>query len=97
VVWSDRFHASQALVNLTDDKNQAALDLLRTRALPSVIEMARWHDLQHALPAFMLAGRLAGMDDAAVKEAWVNENRESVLQAVIGHGKHKVKTKSESE
>lgn len=98
VVWSDRFHASQALATLTEDKNQAALDLLRTRALPSVIEMARWHDMKHALPAFMLAGRLAGMDDAQVKQAWVNEDRESVLQAAMGgHGKHKLKTKSESE
>jgi hypothetical protein len=89
VVWSDRFHASQALVNLTDDKNQAALDLLRSRALRSVIEMARWHDLKHALPAFILAGRLAGMDDTQIKQAWVNEDRESVLQAALGaHGKH---------
>jgi hypothetical protein len=97
VVWSDRFHASQALVSLTDDKNVEALDLLRARALPSVLEMARWHDLEHALPAFMLAGRLAGMDDAQIKQAWVSEDRESVLEAAQGgRGKHG-KAKSASE
>ena len=89
VVWSDRFHASQALATLTETPNPFVLDLLRTRALPSVLEMARWHDLKHALPAFMLAGRLAGMDDAQIKQAWVSEDREPVLQAAAGgHGKH---------
>lgn len=95
VVWSDRFHASQALVTLTDGNNPAALDLLRARALPSVIEMARWHDLEHALPAFMLAGRLAGLDQAKIKEAWVSENREPVLLAAEGDRKH-AKSKAKS-
>ncbi len=95
VVWSDRFHASQVLLTLTDDRSAAVLDLLRTRALPSVIEMARWHDLKHALPSFILAGRLAGMDEAQIKQAWVSEDRESVLLAAEGGRKHsKVKTKS---
>ena len=52
VVWSDRRDASEALVNLTDSRNPETLELLRERALPSVIEMARWHDLQHALAGF---------------------------------------------
>ena len=99
VVWSDRFHASEALVTLTDSQNPDALDLLRSRALLSVIEMARWHDLEHALPSFMLAGRLAGMSDDQIKQAWVNEDREPVLQVALGgHGKHsKSKTKLTTE
>jgi len=93
VVWSDRFHASQALVTLTEGSNpEEALEMLRARALPSVIEMARWRDLQHALPSFILAGRLAGLDESQIKQAWVSENRESVLQALAGkHGKSKAK------
>jgi len=99
VVWSDRYHASQALVTLTDSPDASAIDLLRARALPSVLEMARWHDLTHALPAFMLAGRLAGMDDARIKQAWVSEDREPVLLAAAGgRGKHgKAKAKSAIE
>jgi hypothetical protein len=91
VVWSDRFHASQALVTLTEGANpEETLDMLRARALPSVIEMARWHDLKHALPAFILAGRLAGLDENQIKQAWVSEDRESVLQTLTGkHGKAK--------
>jgi len=96
VVWSDRFHASQALVTLTDKANPDALEMLRARALPSIVEMARWRDLKHALPAFILAGRLANMDDAQIKQAWVSEDRESVLQAVSGkHGKSKAKSATE--
>ncbi len=96
VVWSDRFHASQALVTLTDKANPDALEMLRARALPSIVEMARWRDLKHALPAFILAGRLANMDDAQIKQAWVSDDRESVLQAVSGkHGKSKAKSATE--
>jgi hypothetical protein len=98
VVWSDRFHASQALAALTESPNPDTLSLLRSQALPSVLEMARWRDLNHALPSFMLAGRLAGLDDAQIKQAWVSEDRDSVLeQAAGGKGKHKKKTKSETE
>ena len=84
VVWSDRRNASLALVNMTETRDPDTLQLIRERALPSVIEMARWHDLEHALPAFILAGRLAGLDEQAIKTAWVGENRESVLKQALG-------------
>jgi hypothetical protein len=58
--------------------------------------MARWRDLKHALPSFILAGRLAGMEEAQIKQAWLSEDRESVLQALAGkHGKGKAKSVSE--
>jgi hypothetical protein len=99
VVWSDRLHASQALEALTESsQNPEALSLLRSEALQSVIEMARWRDLNHALPSFMLAGRLAGFDEARIKEAWVNDDRAAVLEAAAGRGKHgKGKAKSATE
>ena len=80
VVWSDRHNASLALLTLTDKHNPEALDLLRSRALQSVVEMARWHDLSHALPGFILAGRLAGMDEKDIQAAWLSGQREPVLQ-----------------
>lgn len=90
-VWSDRRGASLALVDLTEDRNADMLALIRERALPSVIEIARWHDLQHALPGFILAGRLAGLSEAEIKSAWVGEDREEVLkQALNPSGKHSV-------
>ncbi len=79
VVWSDRRSATQELVELTEDRKPATLDLIRERALPSVAEMARWHTLDHALPAFILAGRVAGFDEKQIKDAWSREDRESIL------------------
>jgi hypothetical protein len=83
VVWSDRRDACLALVELTEDRNPETMDLLRERALPAVIEMARWHDLNHALPAFILAGRLAGLDEKTIQAAWVGEDREPVLKQAL--------------
>lgn len=83
VVWSDRRGASLALVNLTESRDPETLTLLRARALNSVIEMARWHDLQHALPAFILAGRLAGLDEKEIQAAWVSGDREPVLKQAL--------------
>jgi hypothetical protein len=80
VVWSDRHNASLALIALTDKHNADTLDLIRSRALQSVLEMARWHDMRNALPGFILAGRLAGMDEKAIQDAWVNGQREPVLE-----------------
>jgi len=88
VVWSDRRNASLALVNLTDQRDPETLQMLRDRALTSVVEMARWQDLQDALPAFILAGRLAGMDDKAINTAWVSGDHEAVLKKALHPGKH---------
>lgn len=79
-VWSDRHDAAQALLTLTDKRDPELLDRIRERALPSVIEMARWHDLQHALPGFLLAGRLAGMSDEQIQNAWDSGDRDQVLK-----------------
>jgi hypothetical protein len=93
VVWSDRRDATRALVNLTENHDSNTLALLRERALPSVVEMARWHDQTAALPAFILAGRLAGLDEAAIKSAWLSGDREAVLKKALnpsGNNKHSV-------
>jgi hypothetical protein len=84
VVWSDRRNAAQLLVDLTEDRKPETLDLIRERALPAIVEMARWQTLDHALPAFVLAGRLAGVDEKGIKEAWLREDRESVLGQLSG-------------
>jgi hypothetical protein len=89
VVWSDRRDASQALVDLTESRNPETLALLKERALPSVIEMARWHQLEYALPPFILAGRIAGMNEAAIKNAWVSGDRDGVLDDLLHSRKHK--------
>jgi hypothetical protein len=86
VVWSDRRNASLALVNLTDQRDPETLELIRQRALMSVMDMAHWHDLEHALPGFILAGRLAGLDEKEIQAAWVSGNRETVIRRALNPG-----------
>jgi hypothetical protein len=75
---SDRTRAAAALVTLTE-YDAAALGQVRDRALDSVVEMARWKTLRYALPAFILAGRMAGMGQNEIEAAWTSGQRESVI------------------
>jgi hypothetical protein len=87
VSWSDRHHALEALQILTDMRDAATMTLLRERALPALIEMSRWKTLAHALPAFMLTGRLTDLSDAQIQDAWSKGDRESVIAAALGKKK----------
>jgi hypothetical protein len=90
VVWSDRRNASLALVDLTEKRDPETLALLRQRALQSVLEMAQWRHLEDALPGFILAGRLAGLEEREIQDAWVGGDHMAVLkQALNGNRKKK--------
>lgn len=80
--WTDRTRAMGALQILTDKRDPAVLDLLRERALPDLVEMARWKTLAHALPAYILLGRIAGIPDQQIQDAWSRGDREFVISAV---------------
>jgi hypothetical protein len=79
--WSDRNRALWALQTLTDSRDPMALDQLRTRAMDALIDMARWKTLEHALPAFILLGRVAGMPEPDIQSAWTRGDRDSVISA----------------
>ncbi|HLN02294.1 MAG TPA: HEAT repeat domain-containing protein [Bryobacteraceae bacterium] len=89
VVLSDRIKAAKALVNLTDARPAGTLDLLRERALPALAEMAQWHSLPYALPAFLLLGRVGGFSDKQIQDRWTRGDREAFVREVIAHGKKK--------
>lgn len=89
LVWTDRNNAAVALVTLTESRDPGVLDQIRSRALGSVLEMARWRHLPHALPAFILAGRLAGLTEDALQDAWKSEKREPVIKAAASPAKKK--------
>ncbi|HEY6345985.1 MAG TPA: HEAT repeat domain-containing protein [Bryobacteraceae bacterium] len=79
--WSDRNRALAALQIFTDMRDPAVLDQLRERALEPLIEMARWKTLAHALPAFILVGRVAGLTDEQIQDAWSRGDREKIIAA----------------
>lgn len=84
IVWSDRYRAAAALVALSEDRNPRLLQHLRERALHSLVETARWKTLAHALPAFILVGRLAGLPEQEIYRAWERGDREKVIAKVLG-------------
>lgn len=89
IVLSDRERAAKALVNLTAGNAQNTLALIRERALPAVVEMARWHSLEHALPAYVLVGRVAGLTEQQIHQSWTDGAREAVIQKTLASSKKK--------
>jgi hypothetical protein len=81
--WGDRQQALGVLQILTDVRNPSVIEQLRERALGSLVEMARWKSLTHALPAYLLLGRVAGLPDQQVEDAWNRGNRESVIAQAV--------------
>jgi hypothetical protein len=79
--WADRNKAVWALQTLTDGRDPAVLDQLRERALGSLTEMARWKAPAHAIGAYLLLGRIAGLPDQQVQDAWARGDRETVIAA----------------
>ncbi len=63
------------------------LDQLRDRALGLLAEMSRWKTLAHALPAFVLLGRMAGLSEQQIQDAWTRGDRETVIAAAAGKKK----------
>jgi hypothetical protein len=87
--WQDRMQALDVLEIVTSKPDPETMDQIRERALDSLVEMARWKTLAHALPAFLMLGRMAGMPDAGVQAAWTAGDRETVIQAALGSKKKK--------
>jgi hypothetical protein len=89
--WNDRHRAVTALVTLTDRRDPGTLAELRQRALASLAEMARWKSLPHALPAYILLGRLAGFSEQTIQDTWSAGNRDAgirrMLAEISGKGK----------
>jgi hypothetical protein len=83
VVLSDRVEAADMLVTVTDDGNPQAIALMRSEALPTLIEMARWKSLFYALPPFMLVGRIAGLPEQEIQSRWTNGDREYVIRKAL--------------
>ena len=82
VELTDRLEASRILLLFTENRDANAIGNLRDRALPAVLEMAHWQHLPHALPAYLLVGRVAGWTDAMLESAWAAGEREKTLKEI---------------
>ena len=87
IVLGDRTRATMALIDLTDSRPAATLELLRERALASLVEMAQWNSLRYALPAFILLGRVGGISEEQIHENWSKGERVATIQQILRSGK----------
>jgi hypothetical protein len=81
IEWTDRNKASMALGALTETRDPIIMADLRARALPSLIEMARWKSHGHAESAFFVLGRVVGLQDDEIQVAFERGDRAVVLDA----------------
>lgn len=79
IIWQDRITAANTLVTLTESRDATLLSHLRERALPAIREMAGWKHLPHALPGFILAGRLAGLGESEIQGLWERGDRKTLF------------------
>jgi hypothetical protein len=81
IEWTDLNKSSFALAELTEARDPILMAALRGRALPSLMEMARWKAHGHAESAFFVLGRLVGLQDDEIQAAFERGDRALVLDA----------------
>jgi hypothetical protein len=79
-VWSDRNKAAFVLMSLSRARNPVMMRELRAQALLALADMVRWQAVGHALPAALILGRLAGMQEADILPAF-QRDREALIEA----------------
>lgn len=81
-VWTDRNKAGWLLTALSGNRNPKLLQQLKSTALPSLIEMAKW-DPGHAEYPRVLLGRIAGLEDAQIHQL-IESGRVNEILAAVG-------------
>jgi hypothetical protein len=81
LVWTDRNKSSNALLEITFTRDPAVLTEIRIKALPSLIEMARWKAIAHAQASLFLLGRIGGMSEDDIQAAIDRGDREAIIFA----------------
>ena len=83
LVWTDRNKSSYALYELTASRDSSLLAELRAQALPALLDIARWRSVGHAFVGYMVLGRIEGVPDETLQEAWRRGDRRQVIDAAV--------------
>jgi hypothetical protein len=79
---SDRLEGARTILLMFDELSEGTREQIRERALDSLFETARWQYLPHALPAYLLLGRVAGLPEDEVQNAWSQGERDKELDTI---------------
>lgn len=66
VAWQDRNKGLSVLTQLTATRDPALLNKLKETSLPALKEMVIWKSSQHALPAYVILARVAGIPEEEI-------------------------------
>ena len=80
-IWADRNKAAWLMNILTGPRDPRLLRALRSQALQSLVEMARWKDRGHAWDARMILGRVAGIEEKSL-EKLATDSVEEIISRV---------------
>jgi hypothetical protein len=83
VHWTDRNKALLVLAALTQSRDSGVLTALREHALVPLAEMARWTEPGHAMAAYMILGRIQGLDDETIFARWTAGDRAERVREMI--------------
>ncbi len=83
IVWTDRNKGASVLTQLSESRNAKILNEIKQKALPSIIEMAKWKDRAHAFFAFIILGRISGEDEKLLVEKNFSDNYIAEVNAMI--------------
>ncbi len=82
-VWTDRVNAVEALLALSDSGDPNLIERVQESGFDSLVQMARWKHLPHALPPFLLLARVGGLPNDEAHAAWSAGDREKVISRII--------------
>ena len=77
------------LVRLTESRPEAILRAIEERSLSPLGQMAIWKTEVHALPPYLLLGRVAGLPEAEILASFRENKREFVFDAIRKRAKEK--------
>lgn len=89
IVWTDLNKSSLALLEITDNRDPATLAELQKRALPSLVDIARWKAMGHAQAGLYILGRIAGLSEKEIQADCDRGDRDAIISAAIKAGKAK--------
>jgi hypothetical protein len=78
--WTDRNKAGWVLTSLTKNRDPELLRQLRSEALISLIEMARWRNAGHAYNARILFGRIVGIEEERLEQLAGADNADEIIK-----------------
>jgi hypothetical protein len=90
VYWTDRDKALFCLVALTEGREKNLLASLKKQALKPLLQMSQWRSKSHAFLAYIVLGRVVGVEDEEIFRSW-QEGRQHVVLNAAGQEQKRTK------